>query len=130
MYFRRTGADRTGGRVTAADGRSAASGGFPAGLRPVAVGAGFRAFGLSLIGPFLALYLHNVLSVGYAEVGIITAVVAVPPLFLGGAGGLLADRMGRRRLYLLALLLEGVALVVGGFAMATHSLVGVLAAFG
>jgi MFS family permease len=105
-------------------------GGFPAGLRPVALGAGFRAFGLSMIGPFLALYLHNILTVGYAEIGVIVAAVSIPPLFLGGLGGLLADRVGRRRLYLLALFVEGVALLAGGVAMDLHSFVGVLVAFG
>jgi MFS family permease len=104
--------------------------GFPRRLRPVALGAGFRAFGLSLIGPFLALYLHNVLGVAYVEVGILTAAVAVPPLFLGGVGGFLADRVGRRRLYLTALLLEGAALTAAGFAMSAHSFVGVVVAFG
>jgi MFS family permease len=104
--------------------------GFPRTLRPVALGAGFRAFGLSLIGPFLALYLHNVLGIEYVEVGFLAAAVAVPPLFLGGLGGLLADRVGRRRLYLLALLLEGCALVAGGFAMSFRSFVGVVVAFG
>ncbi|HXQ95167.1 MAG TPA: MFS transporter [Thermoplasmata archaeon] len=102
--------------------------GFPIRLRPVALGAGFRAFGLSLIGPFIALYLHNVLGIGYVEVGIVISAVSVPPLFLGGLGGFLADRVGRRRLYLVALLLEGSALGGGGFAMAAHSFVGVVAA--
>jgi MFS family permease len=96
----------------------------------VALGAGFRAFGLSLIGPFIALYFHNILGIGYAEVGVVIAAVSVPPLFLGGFGGFLADRVGRRRLYLVALLLEGTALGAGGFAMAAHSFVGVIAAGG
>ncbi|HEV8049517.1 MAG TPA: hypothetical protein VGP88_02875, partial [Thermoplasmata archaeon] len=65
--------------------------GFPIRLRPVALGAGFRAFGLSLIGPFIALYFHNILGIGYAEVGVVIAAVSVPPLFLGGFGGFLAD---------------------------------------
>jgi MFS family permease len=98
-------------------------------LRRITVGAGLRAFGLSLIGPFLALYLHDVLGVGYVEVGLIIAAIGVPLLFIGGVGGLLADRIGRRRLFLLAFAVEGSSVLGAGFAMAAHSFVGVLVAF-
>jgi MFS family permease len=103
--------------------------GLTANLRRITVGAGLRAFGLSLIGPFLALYLHNVLGIGYVEIGLVVAAIGIPPLFIGGAGGLLADRLGRRRLFLAAFALEGGSLGAGGFAMAAHSFGGVLVAF-
>ena len=98
-------------------------------LRRITVGAGLRAFGLSLVGPFLALYLHNVLGVGYVPIGLAIAAIGVPPLFLGGAGGLLADRIGRRRLFLLAFAIEGAAILAVGFAMEARSFVGVLVGF-
>ncbi|MCI4325429.1 MAG: MFS transporter [Thermoplasmata archaeon] len=98
-------------------------------LRRITVGAGLRALGLSLIGPFLALYLHDVLLVGYVEIGLIVAAIGVPPLFIGGVGGLLADRVGRRRLFLVAFAVEGSSIFAAGFAMAAHSFPGVLAAF-
>ena len=101
----------------------------PRNLQRITIGSVFRAFGLSLIGPFLALYLHNVLGVGYAEVGILAAAVGIPPVAIAGVGGFLADRIGRRRLFLLAFFVEGASLVAAGFAMATHSLAGLLAAF-
>jgi MFS family permease len=98
-------------------------------LRRITVGAGLRAFGLSLIGPFLALYLHYVLAIGYLEIGVIVAAIGIPPLFIGGVGGLLADRIGRRRLFLLAFVVEGSAIVLAGFAMAARSFPLVLVAF-
>jgi MFS family permease len=98
-------------------------------LRRITVGAGLRAFGLSLIGPFLALYLHNVLALGYVEIGVIVAAIGIPPLFIGGVGGLVADRIGRRRLFLLAFVIEGSSIVLAGFAMEARSFPGVLIAF-
>jgi MFS family permease len=103
--------------------------GLTANLRRITVGAGLRAFGLSLIGPFLALYLHYVLAIGYAEIGVIVAGIGIPPLFIGGVGGLVADRFGRRRLFLLSFVIEGAAIFGAGFAMADRSFVGVLLAF-
>lgn len=99
-------------------------------LQRITVGAGLRAFGLALIGPFLALYLHDVVHVGYAEIGIVVAAISVPPLFISGLGGLLADRVGRRRLFLLSFVAEGSSIFLGGFAMAAHSFAGALVAFG
>jgi MFS family permease len=98
-------------------------------LQRITVGAGLRAFGLALIGPFLALYLHNVLHIGYAEIGLLVAAISIPPLFISGLGGLLADRVGRRRLFLLAFVVEGSSIFLGGFAMAAHSFGGAVAAF-
>jgi MFS family permease len=115
--------------VAGAGGGAAERLGLTPNLRRITIGAGLRAFGLSLIGPFLALYLHDVLFVGYLEIGLLVAALSIPPLVVTGVGGLVADRLGRRRIFLLAFLLEGSSLVAAGFAMADRSLVGVLASF-
>lgn len=97
-------------------------------LRWLAFGAVVRASGLSLILPFIALYLRDVLGVGYAEIGILVAVLAILPLALSLAGGAIADRLGRRRLFLVSLVLEAGSVLAGGVAMLERSLPGVLAA--
>ncbi len=97
-------------------------------LRALGVGAVVRAFGVSLIGPFFALYLNNVLGVGYVEIGLLIVIIGVPPLLISSVGGLLADRVGRRRLFVISLVGEAAALFATAGAMALSSLVLVVAA--
>ena len=78
-----------------------------------------RAFGLSLVGPFIFLYFHNILDVSYVEIGIVFAVGSVPALLAVTGGGLLADRFGRRRTYLISL--AGEAASLAGVAVAMHA---------
>ena len=98
-------------------------------LRLLSFGAVIRAFGLSLIGPFFALYLYNVLNIGYEEIGILIVLIGVPPLFLSPLGGLLTDRFGRRRLFLLSLAGEAVVLFTMAAAMTLASLLWVIVTF-
>jgi MFS family permease len=99
-------------------------------LRTLGVGALVRSFGSSMMAPFFVLYLHNVLDVGYIEVGELAVALGVGPLLLSSVGGLLADRIGRRRVFLASLGGEAVCLLGTAAAMHAASLVLVLLAFG
>ncbi|HYA56938.1 MAG TPA: MFS transporter [Thermoplasmata archaeon] len=95
-------------------------------VRWLGLGAIVRATGLSLILPFLVLYLRNVLALGYLEVGLLVALTGVPPLLIVPFAGLLTDRIGRRRIFLAALVGEAVAILGLAGAMHARSLLGVL----
>ncbi len=99
-------------------------------LRWLALGGVVRASGLSLILPFVALYLRNDQHLGYAEIGVLVALIGIVPLAVYPFGGAIADRLGRRRLLLEALALEAVSILATGLAMREHLLVGVLAGGG
>lgn len=75
-------------------------------LRLLVAGSVVRALGLSLVGPFLTLYLRNVLHLGYAEVGGLVVAVGVAPVLLSLAGGFVTDRWGRRPVVIAALFAE------------------------
>ena len=98
-------------------------------VRWLGVGASIRALGLSLIGPFLALYLRNVLGLGYADIGAIVLVVAIPPLLVYPLAGFLTDRLGRRRIIVLALSAEAASMLGTAYFLSAGSLVGIAGAF-
>lgn len=91
-------------------------------LRLLGVGVGIRTLGAALYYPFLALFLINVLRVGYAEIGIIIAGVGAIQLPFGVLGGALTDRQDRRRLILLGLTVEAVLTVFLAYAFLIRSL--------
>ncbi|MGD0249899.1 MAG: MFS transporter [Thermoplasmata archaeon] len=95
-------------------------------VRWLGFGAVVRATGVSLVLPFLVLYLRNVLEVGYAEIGLLVALTGVTPLLVVPFSGLLTDRIGRRRVFLSALVAEAGAILGLSEAMRAHTLVGVL----
>jgi MFS family permease len=97
-------------------------------LRWLAFAAVVRATGLSLILPFVALYLRNVLGLGYVQIGILLALLGVVPLIVYPFGGAIADRLGRRNLFLASLVLEASGVLAAGAAMRIHLLAGVLGA--
>jgi MFS family permease len=80
-------------------------------IRWLAGASGIRGFGLTMVLAYFALFLRNVLDVGYLEIGILTAAVSVPVLAAAPLGGLLSDRIGRRPLFLLALTLEAASIL-------------------
>jgi len=95
-------------------------------IRWLSFGGAVRATGLSLILPFTALYLRNVLHLGYAEIGVLVALLGILPLALYPFGGAIADRLGRRGLFLASLVLEAGSVLGTGASMREHLLVGVL----
>ena len=99
-------------------------------LRLLGVGVAIRMLGNALYNPFLALFLVNVLRLGYLEVGIIIAGVGVALLPFNWLGGVATDRLGRRRLIILGLIGEVAATAGLAYAFALHSLFGAILAAG
>ncbi|MGP8077589.1 MAG: MFS transporter [Thermoplasmata archaeon] len=96
-------------------------------VRWLGLGSVVRATGVSLVLPFLVLYLRNVLGVGYAEIGLLVALTGVVPLLIVPFAGLLTDRIGRRRVFLSGLVAEAGCILGLSVMMEAQSLVGVLA---
>jgi len=97
-------------------------------LRLLGIGAGIRSLGNALYFPFLALFLHNALNVGYLEIGFIVAGVGLVQLPFSFAGGLLTDRVGRKNLILIGLASEAVATLGLAYAFELRSLSGAISA--
>ncbi len=87
-----------------------------------------RATGLSLLLPFVAIYLRRDLSLGYAQIGVLLALLGVVPVALSPLGGLITDRLGRRPLIVAALVTEALGILLVGYAMLERSLAGVVVA--
>jgi MFS family permease len=97
-------------------------------IRWLGFGAVIRATGVSLILPFAVLYLRNVLGLGYAEIGLLVALMGVLPLTVALFAGVVVDRVGRRRILLASLGVEAAAILVTAFTMEIRSLPGLVAA--
>ena len=97
-------------------------------LRLLGLGVGIRMLGNALYSPFLALYLVNVLHLTYLDVGIIIAAVGVSLLPFSIVGGLLADRMERKRLLVIGLAGEACSAAGLAYAFAVQSLPGAIGA--
>lgn len=92
-------------------------------VRWLGFGGAVRATGMSLIAPYFVLYLRNVLGVGYAEIGLLALLTGVVPLAIVPVAGLVTDRLGRRRLFLGALVAEATFILLTALAMHERSLV-------
>ena len=95
-------------------------------VRWLGFGAVVRATGVSLVLPFLVLYLRNILGIGFLEIGLLVALTGVAPLLIVPFAGLLTDRVGRRPVFLSALIAEAASILGLAEAMHVRSLVGVL----
>ena len=84
--------------------------------------------GNALYNPFLALYLVNILHLSYLDVGLIIAAVGVALLPFNIVGGLLTDRMERKRLLVIGLAGEACATAGLAYAFAIQSLPGAVGA--
>lgn len=65
-----------------------------------------------MIRPFLSLYLYSKMGVSTASVGLFMGLMALAGLITGMVSGSLADRFGRRRMMLGALIAEAVVLLL------------------
>lgn len=72
-------------------------------IRLLGFGAGVRLFGAAMVYPYISLYLYNILRLGYAKIGVLLLLISIIPLAVSPFGGLIADREGRRRVFLLSL---------------------------
>lgn len=97
-------------------------------IRWLGFGAVLRATGVSLILPFAALYFRNVLGLGYAEIGVLSAVIGILPLAVVSFAGFVVDRVGRRRVLLLSLAAEAGAILIAAYTMEIRFLAGLLIA--
>jgi DHA1 family multidrug resistance protein B-like MFS transporter len=86
-------------------------------IRWLAGASGIRGFGLTMVLAYFALYLRNALGVGYLEIGLLSVAVSLPVLAGAPLGGLLADRVGRRPLFLVALAAEAASIIGVAVAM-------------
>ena len=80
-----------------------------------------RTFGAAIYNPFLALYLFEILHVGYLEIGTVLLGVGATQLPFGLLGGLWTDRAGRRRLIVLSLATEATFTALLAYAFSIHS---------
>ncbi len=92
-------------------------------IRLLAVGVGARNLGASLYGPFIALFLHNVLALGYVEIGLLIVFIGGIQVPFSILGGLVADRMRRKTLMIIGLLAEAIATAFLAYAFSIESLV-------
>ncbi len=97
-------------------------------IRLLAGSTAIRSLGVALYAPFLALFLRNVLGLAYDEIGLLLFLTGLIALPAGLAGGLLTDRVGRRRLILWGLAGEAVATLGLAYAFAQRSLPEAIAA--
>jgi len=91
-------------------------------VRWLGASGAIRATGQSLVLPFIVLYLRNVLGIGYVEIGVLVALTGVAPLLINPLAGLLTDRAGRRRVFLIALTIEAASYLGLAVAMQARSL--------
>jgi len=96
-------------------------------VRWLGFGAVVRATGVSLVLPFLILYLRNVLGIGYVEIGLLIALTGVIPLLVVPFAGVLVDRIGRRPVFLTSLAAEAASFLGLAYFLEARSLLGVLA---
>jgi MFS family permease len=95
-------------------------------IRWLAVGSGVRILGISIISPFIALYLRNSLHLAYTEIGILLVLINVVPLAISPFGGMVADRFGRRRIFLSSLGIEAASMSLVAVSMMHSWLPGIL----
>ena len=84
--------------------------------------------GNAIYFPFLALFLANVLHLGYVAIGLVFVGVGLIQLPFNYLGGLLTDRWGRRRLILVGLAAETASTVGLAYAFSIPSLLGAIVA--
>ncbi|MCI4363023.1 MAG: MFS transporter [Thermoplasmata archaeon] len=91
-------------------------------LRLLTLGVSIRALGAALYLPFFALFMYTVLHVGYVEIGLLVVLVGLVQLPFGYAGGLVADRIGRRPMILLGIFAEALTTFGLAYAFSVRSL--------
>ncbi|MDG6919962.1 MAG: MFS transporter [Nitrososphaerota archaeon] len=95
-------------------------------VRLLGVASAVRLLGAAMVYPFLSLYFKNVVGLGYAEIGALLVLVAVLPLAVTPFGGLITDRAGRRRVFIMGLSGEAASVLLMALSMRIEMVPGVL----
>nr|WP_283249463.1 MFS transporter [Bacillus sp. FJAT-49736] len=74
-------------------------------------GSLFISMTVSMSAPFLAIYLKRSTDLGYGLIGLIVGVTPLTAAFGGIIGGILSDRLGRKKLLIVSLFVQSVSYV-------------------
>jgi DHA1 family tetracycline resistance protein-like MFS transporter len=97
-------------------------------IRVLVFGSAIRNFGLNFYSLFLLAFLHTAFALTYADAGLYIAFIGVLTLPFGQVGGSISDRYGRRRIIVLSLAGQAVALAIVAWGFTISSLAVVLGA--
>jgi MFS family permease len=95
-------------------------------VRLLGVAAGVRLFGAAMVYPFLSLFFYHVAGLGYAIIGGLLLLVSVLPLGVSPFGGLVTDRLGRKRVFVAGLSGEALSMLAMAASMHVNFVPGVL----
>ena len=97
-------------------------------IRFLGFGAVVRALGIAMLYPFITIFLSKVLGIGYLSIGLLLILVGVLWLLVSPFGGMVADRIGRRSVFLLSLGVEASCVALVATSMLFKFVPGVIAA--
>ena len=95
-------------------------------VRLLGVAAGVRLFGVAMVYPFLSLFFYHVAGLSYAVIGVLILLVSSLPLAVSPFGGLVTDRLGRKRIFLAGLGGEAASVFYMALSMQANFVPGVL----
>ena len=97
-------------------------------IRFLGLGAAVRALGVAMLTPFISIYMREVLGLGYLTIGLLLIFIGIVPLAASPFGGLVTDRLGRRKLFLTMLVMEALCIGAVATAMGYGSVPGIIVA--